>query len=270
MSKPPPRPSESKSKSESKSSSSGSLWSSAPEPTEGERYGEMLDAATRGLITDGATEALGVDFDALGRAATSGDAGADFDSAAASASASQRGAISSSVSEITLDFGKAGLEQDTKGQALANQPRPGAVPAQTSQEDLEYARRAGMPIPEASKTDEKGRVIAKRTIQVSLLGIEDRVTSVCAGLALGLLLSMWAGDHFASGLVSEQRDALLTELKESATNPLSVDAGDLRTVAEIKADLAKVGASGTGTFTRWWLGLGVPIGLLLGLAQRRR
>lgn len=267
MSKPPPR------SSVPEPSSSGSLWSTESEQTEGERYGEMLDAATRGLVTDGSensTEAIGLDVEALGPIGDSKDTYEEFDSASAAASASQREAIQSSVQEITLDFGKAGLKKDTKGQALANQPRPGPVPAQTSQEDLEYARRAGMPIPEASKTDDKGRVIAKRTVEVSLLGIEDRITSVLAGLALGLLLAIWGGDHFASETVAEQRDLLLVELKESATNPLSVDAGDIRAVAEIKTDLAEVGSNGTGTFMRWWLGLGVPIGLLLGLVQRRR
>jgi hypothetical protein len=267
MSKPPPRPSK------SESSSPGSLWSSATESTEEQRYSEMLDAATRGLMDDGesaAPGAIGLDLKDFDATAKSEESDADFDSAAAAASASQRGAIPSSVSAITLDYGKAGLAQDTKGQALANQPRPGAVPAQTSEEDLEYARRAGMPIPEASKTDERGRVIAKRSIQVSLLGIEDRVTSVLAGLALGLLVSMWGGNHFATEMVDEQRDVLLTELKESAMNPLSVDADDLRTLPEIKADLAGVGEAGSGTFMRWWFGLGIPLGLALALIQRQR
>ena len=62
----------------------------------------------------------------------------------------------------------------------------------------------------------------------------------------------------------------LTELKESAINPLSVDAGDLRTLPEIKADLAGVGEAGSGTFMRWWFGLGIPLGLALALIQRQR
>jgi hypothetical protein len=249
------------------------LWSSAAEPTEEERYGEMLDAATRGLMEDGESAspgAIGLNLEDFDASPTSKDVDADFDSAAAAASASQRGAIPSSVSVIGLDYGKVGLAQDTKGQALANQPRPGSVPAQTSQEDLDYARRAGMPIPEASKTDNKGRVIAKRSIQVSLLGIEDRVTSVLAGLALGLLVSTVGGNHFATEVVNEQRDVLLAELKESAINPLSVDAGDLRTLPEIKADLAGVGEAGSGTFMRWWFGLGIPLGLALALVRRQR
>lgn len=232
----------------------------------------MLDAATKGLMTDNvetATGAIGIDFEALGTTGE-GEDERDFDSASAAASASQRAAIDTSVGEITLDYSKAGLKDNTKGQALANQPRPGAVPAQTSQEDLEYARRAGLPIPEASKTDSKGRVNARRTLRVSLLGIEDRITSVLAGLALGLLLSMWGGDYFANAAVTERRNTLLAELRESVTNPLSVDAGDLRTPPEIKRELSTVAELGTGTFTRWWLGLGIPIGLLLGLAQRRR
>ena len=81
---------------------------------------------------------------------------------------------------------------------------------------------------------------------------------------------MWGGDYFANAAVTERRDTLLAELRESVTNPLSVDAGDLRTPPEIKRELSTVAELGTGTFTRWWLGLGIPIGLLLGLAQRRR
>ena len=50
----------------------------------------------------------------------------------------------------------------------------------------------------------------------------------------------------------------------------SVDADDLRTLPEIKADLAGVGEAGSGTFMRWWFGLGIPLGLALALIQRQR
>lgn len=217
-------------------------------------------------------EPIGLDVDATpGPASPADRSGASYRAASASSSSSSRvgrASASSSGDAIGLDFRKAGIDEGTKGQALAGQPRPGAVPAQASDEDVEFARRAGMPVPEASARRTGAHSTVRRTISRTLLGIEDRTGGVMAGLAVGLLIAAVPATRFGAGAVDERRSMLLAELEASVTNPLGVEAGEVRPEREIRAELVSVGSEGTSTFLKWWLLMGLPIGAGLGLYRR--
>lgn len=217
-------------------------------------------------------EPIGLDLDAPRGLGDSADqSGAAYRAASASSSSSTqvgRASASSSGDSIGLDFRKAGIDEGTKGQALAGQPRPGAVPAQASEEDVEFARRAGMPVPEASarRTGVHGAV--RRSISRTLLGIEDRNGGILAGVAVGLLIAAVPATRLGAEVVDDRRSTLLTELEASVTDPLGVEAGEVRPEREIRADLVSVGSEGTSTFVKWWLLVGLPLGAGLGLYRR--
>lgn len=92
----------------------------------------------------------------------------------------------------------------------------------------------------------------------------DVVTSILAGLASALFVTMLLAFALSRSAFRDDITKLETELAESVTRPLDVQAQELRSAQAIRKELADVHASSKKRFMLIWLGVGLPLGVVLG------
>jgi len=97
---------------------------------------------------------------------------------------------------------------------------------------------------------------------------DDRITSILAGVAIGLALMIIPAKKLARGYEIREVEPMLADLDGAIDHPLGVEAG---LVEKPQAIAARIEAGRTSTRRRYlaiWLLVGLPIGLGLGLAPR--
>jgi hypothetical protein len=91
----------------------------------------------------------------------------------------------------------------------------------------------------------------------------DGVAGLILGLGVGLILSMVLALQLQRGDVRDRLPGLEDELAASINDPAGVEAGDRRAPASIEGEINQTLDEIERKFLLWWLGVGLPVGLLL-------
>jgi hypothetical protein len=96
----------------------------------------------------------------------------------------------------------------------------------------------------------------------------DRPTNLLAGVAVGLLLSMFPAKKLAESYETREVEPLLAELETSVEQTLAVEAGLVERPESVAERIHDGRKHARRRFLMVWLFAGVPIGIGLGLAPR--
>ena len=167
---------------------------------------------------------------------------------------------------LELDLAAAGLAKPPAPSIPSSEPPartvhepsiPGASPVPVSP----AASSAGMSAPAMSALEQPDLEVADGPRYP--FG-RDIVTSVIAGIAAAMFVTMLVAFAVSRGSFRDDITRLEAEIAESMTRPLDVQAQELRSVDTIRQDLDEVHASSEKRFLLIWIGLGLPLGIVLG------
>ncbi len=158
---------------------------------------------------------------------------------------------------IELDFAAAGISGSVKGQAA---PGPAEVQPKAEPQALRGEPSQAGVSPEASP--------ALRTGKTGLFGA-DRLTGFLVAGAIGLLVGIYPALQSARGFLANESEDKLSELEDAVDRPLAVRAGEIRAPQEIAAEIERDYDATRSRFWMVWLGVAIPVGLVLGLIRRR-
>ena len=97
----------------------------------------------------------------------------------------------------------------------------------------------------------------------------DITTALPVGLAIGLGVGLAGALVLQRGASHEKLDPLEQEMLLAATNPDTAGVGDVRAASEVERDLNEAYAALKNKFLLQWLGIGIPLGLVLSRIPRR-
>lgn len=267
----------------------GQLWAERPEERDAEDFAARLSEATANLEDIALGSITGDDTSSVARLPHADPVrgppparGPGPDGPSGQAGTAGRQALSSSdvgsafgggpggghEGGLELDLSRAGLRADQgRGQALAGQPRPGAIEAQTSKADLQHAVAQGLPVAEASKS-----MLARRSPVVTperrtLFGT-DPLVAWLVGAAIGLFVGLGPATYSAAQLHDAKTADLFAELESVVDQPLAIRAGTVRAPAAVRGEIEATYGATRNRFFLVWLAVALPITLALGLIRR--
>jgi len=251
----------------------GQLWAERPEEREADDFAARLSEATSNL-EDIALGSIAGDETSSITQLPSADPVRGVSPRAQPVSPAGRQAMSETDgydpnSSLQLDLSRAGLSaQQGVGQALPGQPRPGAIAAQTSTQDVAHAVAQGLPVAEASKSMLARQSPVVKPERVTLFG-PDPVLAFLVAAAIGLLVGIVPAARSAANLYEDETAEAFAELEAVIDKPLAIRAGTVRAPAAIEGELAAVAGPTRIRFFLVWFAVALPITLVLGLIRRR-
>lgn len=171
-------------------------------------------------------------------------------------------AAEQSEASLELDFEAAGIERPPP--RFSSPPSSSAVPRPVHQAD----HSAGS-MPRRSRVNmggtgaSAGGYAGGETGGVVDALRNDGVAALILGLGIGLILSMVLAIQLQRTNVRDDIPALEEELAASLSDPAGVEAGDRRAVDVVEDELNEVLDGIERKFLLLWLGVGLPVGVLL-------
>ena len=171
----------------------------------------------------------------------------------------------SASSSLELDFEAAGISPKNKklkqlGGRITGEHRP---------DDAELPRRTRAGNMGGTGGAAYGRPQQEEATGEFILGA-DVTTALPLGLAIGLGVGLATALVLQRGASHEKLEPLEQEMLMAATNPDTAGAGDLRSASQVEKDLDEAYGSLKNRFLLQWLGIGIPLGLVLSRIPRRQ
>ena len=171
-------------------------------------------------------------------------------------------AAEQSEASLELDFEAAGIERPPP--RFSSPPSSSAVPRPLHQVD-----HSASSMPRRSRVNmggtgaSAGGYAGGETGGVVDALRNDGVAALILGLGIGLILSMVLAIQLQRTNVRDDIPALEEELAASLSDPAGVEAGDRRAVDVVEDELNEVLDGIERKFLLLWLGVGLPVGVLL-------